>query len=224
MFTASQFWSTAAAAAAATGPSSVNQSMQSFASVPKSSPSSLTMTGQSYASPNPYNMALLAQYNPWSHLASDPWSGAGSAGFAPAPAPPPTASCFSSPSLGLTTGETSRKRRTRTAFNQKQLQLLEGSFERSQYPDLMTRRHLSQMTELQEARIQVWFKNRRAKERKKRKAVLYSVSCNKFAAVAAAASVSLPPYGAMMNGGGGSSFCPHLGTRGTCDDSTASSD
>ena len=46
-------------------------------------------------------------------------------------------------------------RRSRTSFNQEQLEKLEKEFERSHYPDLKTREELSERTSLSEARIQV---------------------------------------------------------------------
>ena len=46
-------------------------------------------------------------------------------------------------------------RRSRTSFNQDQLEYLEKEFERSHYPDLKTREELSEKTSLSEARIQV---------------------------------------------------------------------
>ena len=49
-------------------------------------------------------------------------------------------------------------RRSRTSFNQEQLECLEKEFEKSHYPDLKTREELSERTTLSEARIQVRIK------------------------------------------------------------------
>jgi len=70
-------------------------------------------------------------------------------------------------------------RRQRTHFTSQQLQELESLFQRNRYPDMGMREEIAMYTCLNEQKIRIWFKNRRAKWRKRERHLIHPADFGK---------------------------------------------
>lgn len=117
------------------------------------------------------------------------------------PGDPTTSATNSNGAFATATEEQKCKpRRQRTHFSSQQLTELELQFNRNRYPDMSTREEIAAYTQLTEPKVRVWFKNRRAKWRKRERHQTNSMTLGDPSSLSAASGVNGGVYASSTPG------------------------